>query len=363
MKYADMPENLEKLSTPVIICDERGQVIYKNTAAVRSVRLPRRHTSMLTHLGQTEQGELRRLPERKKPSVLTVQTGDRNARALVLPYLRDGKQCSLWVFVSLLQTGSVSGLFAELDASLIAVGREICEYVRSVDEFSRALPELPSAARLERLEKRLMKILDELVADKHGWLFELSDVLDMLEQAIDRPMRKYGYHLNFYSEFDRSPSWQGGKGDTRVLIDLQSFFTLYLHLILFACDASPMKHIDITVRRQEEDYLMEIAFTLPYPPFYTDGMSTDLSALIALSPKNRFEIQLFEAYSSARGFEMSYRIGCEAENNMRLRMKLPVLQKLRLRSGEESNTERLFVQHDLTLYFWQIVKERYESRE
>lgn len=148
MNYTDFPENLEKLRTPIIICDEKGLVIYKNSAAVRNVRLPRRNTSMLTHLGQTEKGELCRLFERKKPSVLTVQTGDRNARALVTHYTRDGKECSLWVFISLLQTGSVSGMFAEMDASLTAIARDICKCIQSIDEFSRALPDHPTGAGL-----------------------------------------------------------------------------------------------------------------------------------------------------------------------------------------------------------------------
>lgn len=368
MNYTDFPENLEKLRTPIIICDERGLVIYKNSAAVRNVRLPRRNTSMLTHLGQTEKGELCRLFERKKPSVLTVQTGDRNARALVTHYTRDGKECSLWVFISLLQTGSVSGMFAEMDASLTVIARDICKCIQSIDEFSRALPDQPTAAGLEKLDERLHRIIDSIIEHRRGWLLDLGDALDLLYEAIDRSLRKYGYHLNRREEFDRIPKWDAGAGTVRVLIDLYAFFTLYLHLILFCCDCAPMRHIDMNVRMEsgaEDAYYMELAFTLPYPPFYTDGdrYSDDLSALIALSPKNRFELQLFEAYSRAQGFHMSYRITHEVENNMRFRMKLPVVQKVRLRSGEESMNERLFVQHDLTLYFWHMVKERLEDNE
>lgn len=371
MNYADMPANLEKLSTPIIICDERGIVIYKNTAAVKSVRLPRRNTSMLSHLGQTEQGELRRLSERKKPSVLTVQTGDRNARALVVSYKRQGRECSLWVFISLLQTGSVSGLFTELDATLTAVSRDICEYIKSIDAFSLALPDQPAPTKLERLEERLHRIIDALTAHKRDWLFELGDTLDMLREAIDRPLRKYGYYLHINEAFEQQPSHRGGKNDMRVFIELYAFFTLYLHLILFCCECAPMRHIDLIVRREfqesigEDDYYMELAFTLPYPPFYTEGdaYSADLSALIDLSPKNRFELQLFEAFSVLQGFHISYQITHESENNMRLRMKLPVIQKHRLRSGEENSAERLFIQHDLTLYFWHIVRERLDIRE
>lgn len=363
MNYAAIPESLEKLTTPIIICDERGQVIFKNTAAVKSVRLPRRHTSMLPHLGQTERGELSRLFERRKPSILTVQTGDRNARALVMHYLREGRPCSLWVFVSLLQSGVVSGLFAEQESALCAVGRDICEYVKAIDELSMALPEEQTSAQMERMEKHLRKIVDALTADKRGWVFDLVDVLDMLESAIERPIHKFGYHISYTCDFQLKPVWAGGKGDLRVLIELHSFYTLYLHLLLFACDAAPLKHIDVAIRREgvgtiDDEYFMDVAFTLPYPPFYTDGDTNDLSALIALSPKNRFEIMMFEAYSSSRGFEMSYRITQERDNNMRIRMKLPVIQKVRLRSGNESDSELQFVRHDLALYFWHIVTER-----
>ncbi len=365
MNFAEIPENLEKLNTPIIICDEAGLVIYKNTAAVRSIRLPRRHTSMRAHLGQTERNELDQLPNRKKPSVLTVRTGDRNARALVMPYLRQGMQCSLWVFVSLLQTGSVSGMFAELDGTVCAAGREICEYVKSVDELSLKLSEQPAVSQFNRMEKRLCKIVDCLVEEKGGWLFELGDALIMLRQAIEQPMSKYGYQLDFESQFTGYSSWNAPKGSPRVLIDLQSFFTLYLHLILFCCECAPAKQMEISVCQNGDMYFMETAFTLPYPPFFTDDENadadyqTDLSRLIALSPKNRFEILLFEAFSNARGYQMSYRITREAEQNMRFRMKLPVLLKSRLRSGDENLSERLFMAHDLTLFFWYAVQERF----
>lgn len=367
MNHAVIPESLEKLTTPIIICDERGLVIFKNTAAVRSVRLPRRHTSMLPHLGQTERGELSRLSERRKPSILTVQTGDRNARALVMHYLREGRPCSLWVFVSLLQTGAVSGLIAEQENAITSVGREICEYVKSVDELSMALPEEQSSAQFERMEKHLRKIVDGLTADKRGWVFDLVDVLDMLESAIERPIRKFGYHISYACDFKLAPVWAGGRGDLRLLIELHSFYSLYLHLLLFACDVAPMKQIDVAIRREgvgdvNDEYFMDVAFTLPYPPFYTDGESTDLSALVALSPKNRFEIMMFEAYASSRGFEMCYRITQERDNNMRIRLKLPVIQKVRLRSGVESDSELQFVRHDLALYFWHIVTERLSEK-
>lgn len=363
MIYTEIPENLEKLNTPIIICNEEGLVIYKNTAAVRSVRLPRRNTSMLTHLGQTERGELAKLSERKRPSVLTVQTGDRNARALVTTYTRDGRTCSLWVFISLLQTGAVSGMFAELDATFAVIGRDICEYIKSVDEFSR-VPDRPTAAKLEKLDERLRRIITAMTEQKRGWLYDLGDTLDMLHEAIEPALRNHGYYLHIEEDFDRVPAWSIRKGEARVLIDLHAFYALYLHLILFCCECTPMRHIDMKFWKEKgqenDEYYMELAFTLPYPPFYTegDGYSTDLSALIALSPRNRFELQLFEAYSTLRGFHMSYQITHEAVNNMKIRMKVPVLIKVRLRSGEESNTEQLFVKHDLALYFWHMVGER-----
>lgn len=368
MNYTEIPENLEKLNTPIIICDAKGLVIYKNTAAVRNVRLPRRNTSMLTHLGQTEQGELRRLAERKKPSVLTVQTGDRNARALVMPYTRQGKECSLWVFVSLLQTGSVSGLFAEADSALTAVGREICEYVKTVDEFSLALPDQPTAAQIDRLEKRILKILDTVIKERKNWLFEMHTGLRILWEAIEKPLSQFGYQLKVAEDAAEVPSL-AGKGERLVLVELYSLITLYLHLLLWACDSASTKQLELALRQIGEDYYMDIAFTQPYPPCYTDdgddpnAFSNDFSALIALSPKNRFEIRLFEAYCASGEYELSYRITHEAENNVCLRLKLLTVQKTRLRSGEESQNELLFVQHDLALYFWYVVKERFGSNK
>ena len=109
--------SLEKMSTPIFICNAKGVVIFKNDAAMRQIRLPRRNTSVRSHLRQAEEGELSRIHLRKKPSILTMHTGDRPARALVIPYVRDetcgpalsqsegpaGEVCSLWIFPAILR--------------------------------------------------------------------------------------------------------------------------------------------------------------------------------------------------------------------------------------------------------------------
>ena len=114
--------SLEQMNTPIFICNAKGVVIFKNAAAMRQIRLPRRNTSVRSHLRQAEEGELDRIYQRKKPSLLTLHTGDRPARAFVVPYISDetcgpalagaevaeGEVCSLWIFPAVLQTFATS---------------------------------------------------------------------------------------------------------------------------------------------------------------------------------------------------------------------------------------------------------------
>ena len=88
MNYAEYISSPDELDTPIIICNSSGLVVYKNYSAMRNIRLPRRNTHIQFHLDRGGLSEYENIPSRKKPSVISVDTGDRRANAFVMPYRR-----------------------------------------------------------------------------------------------------------------------------------------------------------------------------------------------------------------------------------------------------------------------------------
>ena len=155
MNYVEYISSPDELDTPIIICNASGLVVYKNASAMRSIRLPRRNTHIQFHLDRGGLSEYENIPSRKKPSVISVDTGDRKANAFVMPYKRGVESCSLWVFFSLLQINALSRVFGDFERDLCDVGYEICDIIRCLDEKTFTLDERVRTEADKRIEKRM----------------------------------------------------------------------------------------------------------------------------------------------------------------------------------------------------------------
>ena len=91
MEYDVSVMSLDELNTPIMMCDKEGVVIYKNEAAVKEVRLPKRRTHMQPHLHPDDARKLSYIDGAGKPCIFNVSTGERKVRAFVIPYDRKGK--------------------------------------------------------------------------------------------------------------------------------------------------------------------------------------------------------------------------------------------------------------------------------
>ena len=53
--------------------------------------------------------------------------------------MRDGEECSIWIFVSHLQTGATSRAFNQIESSINLAASEICDIVKEIDRRGRNL--------------------------------------------------------------------------------------------------------------------------------------------------------------------------------------------------------------------------------
>lgn len=355
---------LEQMQTPIFICNPRGVVIFKNAAAVRRIRLPRRNTSVRSHLRQAEEGELDRIHLRKKPSILTVHTGDRPARALVIPYVKDekcgpalscadaaeGEICSLWIFPSVLQTFSISISVQYIEGVLEELSDEICSLIKQADRYSGLLPGKEKNAVGKKVDRRMKRILSTMETLPDGKWYPLRRSLQILLPIVRRRLSALGVEIE-YTEED-------GIFAVGQAVDLPRTVLLLLHLLAYSVPLGEQRAVSLCLRKDQDQICLHSSFSLNWPP-YTVTDSDDLRQLCLLLPSGQLELMILDALCKGFGAPIRYTLTDELENNLTLILPLPMCEMGTVQMPALSATEELFLERDLETLFGAVWEEKF----
>jgi hypothetical protein len=339
MRYRTDQDSLDHLTTPIILCDKEGRVIYKNDIAVSQIRLPKRNTDMRVHLDQTGTGELDRIFERKRPSLITVHTGDRNAKAFVTSYYRNEQECSLWVFSSFMQTNASSRLFSTFEAEMTAVAKDLCDIIIAIDQKS-LLPLGKSANSLnKKIETKFTHLLSSLLEGRtENSTWSVKESIQILSTQIPTLFGEFGYHIQM-NVMDSSKN-------ISQYLDFRNFILFYSHALTFCAELTRNRKLHLNIIGTDEMVILfEIQFTLLYPPIFSEE-SSDLSQLYQLAPMNCFDILIFDALTKLSGYHISYSVNSSHEDNVVIRFKIPTTLKRSLYSSKNLGKENAFVKTD-----------------
>ena len=348
--------SLEQMNTPIFICNAKGVVIFKNSAAMRKIRLPRRNTSVRSHLRQAEEGELDRIATRKKPSLLTLHTGDRPMRALVVPYANDehcgpalagaevaqGEVCSLWIFSAVLQAYGTSIPAQYIETIAEDLSSELCTLIKQADRLSGLLPGREKQSVQEKLDRKVLRILNHLEQIPEGRWFDLRHAMQIVLPIIHRRLEVIGAEMEYSQEEDAISYGQA--------VDLPRMVFLLLHLITYTVSLSGSRSVSIHLCKMEEGVGLRASFSLSWPPF-TVTDSTDLRRLCLLLPSGQMELLVLDSLCKGFGTKLSYTITEETENNFTLSVGLPITQRAMVRTLALSPTDQLFLERDLEAIF------------
>lgn len=354
--------SLEKMSTPIFICNAKGVVIFKNDAAMRQIRLPRRNTSVRSHLRQAEEGELSRIHLRKKPSILTMHTGDRPARALVIPYVRDetcgpalsqsegpaGEVCSLWIFPAILQVYPTSLPVQYMEELVENLGSEICALIKYADRASGLFAGKEAQSVQTKLDRKVHRILSTLEAMPEGRWFDLRHSLQIILPVLHRRLEIVGAELEYSEEEDIHLPGQA--------VDLPRMSLALLHLLTYTVSLSGSRSVRLRLCRMGDEVGMRASFTLRWPPFTTEN-SDDLYKLCLLLPSGQLELLILNSICKGFGTSVTYTLTDEPEYNLILNVGLPLTQRALVRTLVLTPTEQLFLERDLEALFGAVWEE------
>lgn len=354
---------LEQMETPILICNEAGVVIYKNPSAMRAIRLPRRNTAIHSHLRQAEAGELERIGERKKPSILTLHTGDRPARAMVIPYVRDadcspvlssagvaeGEVCSLWIFPAILQVYVTSPSAQYIESAAIDLAPELCKLVKDADRLSGLLPGKERREVQEKLNRRINRLLSAIERLPEGRWFDLRKAIEILIPIVTRRLELLGARLDYKED---SPLSSVGQA-----VDLPRMALQLLHLLIYCVTLSGSRTASLCLHPYEAGVQMSASFTLTWPPFTVQN-SNDLQKLCLLLPGNQIDLLVLGSICKGIGKGLQWSLTEEAENNLTVTVDLPVIQRNLVRAATLSSTELLFLERDMEAIFGAVLEER-----
>lgn len=355
---------LEQMQTPIIICNARGVVIFKNATAMRRIRLPRRNTSVRSHLRQAEEGELDRISERRRPSILTLHTGDRPVRGLVIPYVKDekcgpalasadaqtGEVCSLWIFPAVLQGFSTSLTAQYIEGILEELSDEVCGLIKQADRVSGLLPGKEKNAIGQKLDRKIQRILSTLETLPEGRWFDLRQALQVLIPMIRRRLEIVGAEVDYSEEDDVFSYGQA--------VDLPRMSLMLLHLLSYCVPLTDDRAVSLRLGREEDRICVYASFTLTWPP-YTVTDSEDLRKLCFLLPSGQLELMILDSLCKGFGTPVRYTLTDEPERNLTLILPLPVVERGAVRMPEPTSTELLFTERDLEAIFGAVWEERF----
>ncbi len=343
MNYTDYISSPDELDTPIMICNSSGLVVYKNASAMKNVRLPRRNTHVQFHLDRGDISEYENIPSRKKPSVISVDTGDRRAKAFVMPYKRGSESCSLWVFFSMLQINALSRVFIEYERDLCDVGYEICDIIRCLDEKTFTLDERTHEEADKRIERRMEKILDYMFSAgnvRRSFVYTFDSVIGLFADITERSFEKMGYDVRLHEDRENSPKWSVNT------LDFGGLAMIYLYVTVFAARLSRDRRVDITLSEKDSCLDFRTEFSLGYPPFTVKG-GREISDLIPLAPKYVFHLLVISRICKNHGYECVYDVTEDAHNNIVIDIKIPACLPSAVRASSDSMTEQMLLARDI----------------
>lgn len=325
MKYRDLPASLDDLDVAVMICDDAGLITYKNPVAMKQIRLPKRATHVAPHLqSPVELLDFSMFVRPRKPAILTIDTGDRLARALVCTFGETSPSSYLWVFPSFLQMTPYTESFTAAERNLLEYAYEICDVVRCIDQKSR----LHSSQRISSINKRIDERMDAIIngifsspkgQNQFDGYLPCFKCTSLLSEGSNNILDRIGFNVHCSISSTAVSSKQAR------LLHFGTVTSFFAHFLQFCLLCSNSGGVTVSITENEDCVKLKTKFTCMYPPFYIQNCNS-YEQLAELSPKTVIDVAIIKAIAQSCGYSLSFSVVEDSIDNTSVEITIPIVK-------------------------------------
>lgn len=345
MKFSKSRHGFEDMSTPIIMCDTGGKVIYKNSAAVAKVGLPKRMTDIRPHLGASDVALLTRLSEFNVPMSMQVFTGECLMKAYVIRHRWRGRDVSLWIFLCYLGMGNSNYAMALLKRELSTHAREICGIYTLCGAERGQISEKAVASLNRRLQRKAERMINTILHnEKSKSSCSLGIAVDILVKSASDICRAHGCDI----DIGASESILGVEKS----INYRDLLLLVAHIISLMGKVTQKRHIDILFTMNDMgEPIVDVKGTITYPPFYS-CTNNDISLLEPIVGEFESDFIMVKKLIEIGSYDTEFSItDAKSAENIQLCFAIPYLAENVLYHIETSDVEIQKLTADTTMFF------------
>lgn len=344
MRFSISGHGFEDMSTPIIMCDTCGKVIYKNSAAVARVGLPKRMTDIRPHLNSSDIAVLDSISALCTPVFMQVFTGEELMRAYVLKHRWRGREVILWIFLCYLGMGSSNYAMALLERELSTHAKEICGIYTLGGTERGHISESVAASLNKRLKRKVERMINTILHnEKSKSSCNLGIAVDTLVKSASDICKAHGCDVDI------------GASESILCVEravnYRDLLLLVTHVISLLCKVTQNGHIDVlfTMNASGEP-IVDVKSTITYPPFYS-CTNNDISLLGTIVGQYESDFIMVKKLIEIGSFETEFSIVDTADpENIRIAFGIPYLTENTLYRIGTSKTEIQKLENDTAMF-------------
>lgn len=336
-------KGFDGLTMPIVVCDADGTVVYKNDAAVKQIRLPRRRTDIRVHLSPSDRKAFDGISRSSDPVMIHVYTGDRDAVAFVAMHEWEGRPATLWVFLSYMQSNASGVVVSSFEKNLSIYAKDVCDIVKYVDKESRMTETGGESVTASKIRKKLEHLVSGILRDRESvYTCALNLSVSTLFEKATEAFRNPGYEVSVDVSSDVM------KNHNRV--NYRDLLLFYVHIVTLSCEMTRNKRINIDISENKYgETVVAITFSLIYPPFCAED-ETDIRKLSELIEGHEVDLVLIKSLIDICGYSLTFTVNDETNDNITFRFVIPYISDGKISSGGNSDQSEKSVELD-TLTF------------
>lgn len=344
MRYSLDNVAFDSMQTPVIICDALGMVVYKNEVAVKLVRLPKRRSSILIHLDRAGKGAYDHLINDSHAAIISVYTGDKNAKAFAIPYEYQGVNCTLWLFPGFLQAHPSSTVFSVIEKEIERISDDFCNIIVLMTQRATLSAGKSTNAINKKVEKKFDHMLTTLLeSDTKRMQVSIRECMRLLDGQLSEIFEQNGYYIDLTNEI--SPDIMGK------YLNFRDFLAFYSHAMTFCCEQTRSNRISLkaTSDKRRESISFTASFTLFFPPTYI-AVSDDFTELIKYFPTHYVDLFILVKLTQLCGYHITYSITDSYFDNFVISFEIPIYTRTGFSAPKSTEREFRLLEADCLLF-------------